>query len=225
VNKSVKIFLLVVVPMLAVLLAYLGIRTTISNPIGWFLFFTGLIFAIGTVIVAGMRRKRFWESSINGTTTNEERGDRSFWWITISLAVAFFLPPLEFLYFKSEFNQSAWIIAFGLGLIVLGSALFVLARRTLKQAYSGHLSVKTNQTLVRNGPYSLIRHPAYAGYLCMALGISIGYESLSGMINIIALVVSLQYRMNVEEKILIEHFGDSYRDYIKTSKRLIPGVW
>jgi len=224
-NKPIKIFLLVIVPILAVLLAYLGFRTTFTNPIGWFLFLTGLIFAVGTVMVAGLRRKLIWESSVEGTTTQEEHGDRSFWLLTISIAVAFFLPPIEFLFFKSDINQSVWIITFGIGLIVVGSILFVWARRTLRQAYSGHLSVKTNQILVRDGPYRLIRHPAYTGYLCMSLGICIGYESLSGMLNFIFLLICMQYRMNLEEKMLVEHFGDPYRLYMQKTKRLIPGIW
>ena len=224
-NKTIKIFLLVIVPILAFLLAYVGFRTTFSNPIGWFLFLTGLIFAMGTVMVAGFRRKLIWESSVEGETTQEEHGDRSFWLITISLAAAFFLPPIEFLFFKLGSNKFGWTITLGIGLIVIGSTLFVLSRRALRQAYSGHLSVKTNQILVRDGPYRLIRHPAYTGYLCMAVGISIGYESLTGVLNLILLLICMQYRMNLEEKMLVEHFGDSYRHYIQTTKRLIPGIW
>jgi len=110
-------------------------------------------------------------------------------------------------------------------LIVIGSTLFVLARHTLRKAYSGHLSVKNNQNLVRDGPYRLIRHPAYSGYLSMALGISIGYENLTGMLNIIMLLICMQYRMNLEEKMLVEYFGDAYRQYMQTTKRLNPGIW
>jgi hypothetical protein len=31
--------------------------------------------------------------------------------------------------------------------------------------------------------------------------------------------------MEVEERLLIEHFGDAYLIYIRKIKRLIPGIW
>jgi protein-S-isoprenylcysteine O-methyltransferase Ste14 len=72
----------------------------------------------------------------------------------------------------------------------------------------------------------LIRHPAYAGYLLMALGISLGYASLVGLISVLILLVpSLIYRVNVEEKLLTLHFGAAYRQYMRRTKRLIPGIW
>jgi protein-S-isoprenylcysteine O-methyltransferase Ste14 len=69
-------------------------------------------------------------------------------------------------------------------------------------------------------------HPAYAGYLVMALGLSLGYSSLAGLLTIIILLLpSLIYRINVEEKLLADHFGEVYRQYIQTTKHLIPGIW
>jgi protein-S-isoprenylcysteine O-methyltransferase Ste14 len=86
--------------------------------------------------------------------------------------------------------------------------------------------VNSGQTLVQSGPYQFIRHPAYTGYLLMALGISLGYASLVGIILVLALLLpSLVYRIKVEEKLLIEHFGTAYHQYMRKTKRLIPGIW
>jgi protein-S-isoprenylcysteine O-methyltransferase Ste14 len=116
--------------------------------------------------------------------------------------------------------------ASGMVLVVLGSALFVWARRFLGVNYSGHVLIKQGQELVQNGPYRIIRHPAYAGYLLMALGIAIGYSSLVGLAAILVfLLPSLFYRMKVEEKLLFEHFGEAYSQYANRTKRLIPGIW
>ncbi len=114
----------------------------------------------------------------------------------------------------------------GVGLVIFGAALFVWARRSLKTGYSGHLSVKTGQTLVQSGAYGSIRHPAYAGYLMMALGISLGYASLVGIILVLTVLLpSLVYRIKVEEKLLTGHFGAAYQQYMRKTKRLIPGIW
>jgi protein-S-isoprenylcysteine O-methyltransferase Ste14 len=71
----------------------------------------------------------------------------------------------------------------GVALVTFGIVLFIWARRALGTHYSGHLSAKIGQTLVQSGPYRFIRHPAYAGYLLMAMGISLGYSSMAGLIQ------------------------------------------
>ena len=79
---------------------------------------------------------------------------------------------------------------------------------------------------MQSGPYGFIRHPAYAGYLLITLGLAIGYSSLIGLVAILVLLLpSVLYRMNVEEKLLHEHFGESYHRYANRIKRLLPGIW
>jgi len=150
----------------------------------------------------------------------------SFWLITLAMMAVFYLSPLEYIYFAAWTPRTVWMKTCGVGVVVTGSALFVWGRRTLGANYSGHVSVEQGQELVQSGPYRFIRHPAYAGYLLMALGISLGYSSLAGLISVLALLLpSLVYRMNVEEKLLSENFGEVYRRYASMVKRIIPGVW
>ena len=39
------------------------------------------------------------------------------------------------------------------------------------------------------------------------------------------LLPGLVYRMGVEEKLLVDEYGDDYRAYAQKTRRLIPGVW
>jgi len=225
-SRIAVFFLLVITPALAVLLALLGILTMPNNLVGWFLLLTGAIYSAGLVIVYRIRRKRFWESGRSESTTQEEHGDRSFWLITLAMMSVFFLSPLEYLFLSPSFTRNSCMQYSGIGLIIFGSALFVWARHTLGANYSGHASVKKGQELVRSGPYHYIRHPAYAGYLLMAFGISIGYSSLVGLVaTLVLLLPSLFYRIKLEEQLLSDHFGEVYRHYVNATKRLIPSVW
>jgi len=139
---------------------------------------------------------------------------------------AFYLSPLEYIYFPGFLPRASYLQYTGFGLILLGVALFVWARRTLGSNFSGHVSVKKGQELVRSGPYKYIRHPAYAGYLLMALGISLGYSSLAGLTSVLLLLIpSVVFRLQLEEKLLSGQFGGDYEDYTKKTKKLIPGVW
>jgi len=208
------------------LLAWLGVETLPANPLGWFLLLVGVAYTAGLVIVYAIRKERFWESASAGPAMQEERGDRSFWLITLGMLAVFSLSPIEYLYLAPILPRNDWLAFGGAALVTLGIALFVWARRALGKSYSGHVSVKTGQPLVQKGPYRIIRHPAYAGYLLMALGISLGYSSLAGLASILVLLLpSLLYRMGVEEKVLCEHFGEAYHHYTSVTKRLIPGIW
>jgi hypothetical protein len=61
-SQMAVLFLMIVAPALAICLALLGVETLHTNPLGWFLFLTGIVYAAGIVIVAYIRRDRFWES-------------------------------------------------------------------------------------------------------------------------------------------------------------------
>lgn len=225
-SRPAIFFLLVIAPVLAILLALLGVATLRSNPLGWFLLLTGIAYASGIVIVYHVRRERFWESSVGGTTTQEERGDFSYWLIAAGMLAVFYLPPAEYLYFAALLPRTGLMSSSGMGLVILGAALFVWARRTLRTSYSGHLSVKSEQTLIQSGPYYCIRHPAYAGYLLIALGISLGYSSLAGLCAMpLLLVPGLVYRIRLEEKFLAVHFGEQFQRYAARTARLVPGLW
>jgi len=225
-SRPATIFLLIVAPGLAILLALLGFETSRSNILGWFLLLTGIVYTVGIAMDAYTRKEEFWASKPRGDNVQEERGDRSFWPIALGLMTVFFLSPFEFLYFATFLPRTDWMEVIGVGLVLLGSTLFVWARRTLGTHYSGHISVKKEQELVHSGPYQIIRHPAYAGYLWMALGLALGYSSFLGFISIFFILMpAVIYRIRVEDGLLAENFGTQFEKYAQKTKRLIPGIW
>ena len=225
-SRPATIFLLIVAPGLAILLVFLGIETFRANTLGWFLLLIGIVYAVGIAIDAYIRKDEFWGSKQSGDNLQEERGDRSFWPIALGIMAVFFLSPVEYLYFATVQPRTAWMEAIGVGLVLLGSILFVWARRTLGKQYSGHVSVKKEQELVQSGPYRIVRHPAYAGYLFMALGLALGYSSLLGFAStLLILLPATVYRIHVEDKMLAEHFGTQFDQYAQRTKRLLPCIW
>jgi protein-S-isoprenylcysteine O-methyltransferase Ste14 len=146
--------------------------------------------------------------------------------ITLAMMAVFYLSPLEYIYLPPRLLRHEWMEVAGVILFILGGALFVWARRTLGKSYSGHLSVRAGQQLVQSGPYRAVRHPAYAGYLLMAVGIALGYSSLAGTVStVLVLLPCMIYRMDIEDQLLAEHFGRQFERYRKDVKRWIPGIW
>jgi protein-S-isoprenylcysteine O-methyltransferase Ste14 len=222
-SRAAVFFLVIITLGLAVLLAWLGLLTLNTNLLGWFLLISGLIYFFGVIIVYWIRGIRFWRPRAKGEMLKEEHGDWSFWLITVGMVAAFYLPPFEYLFSPAILPRTDWVQVVGLLVVLFGAFLFIWARRVLGHFYSGHVSVIEGQRLVQHGPYRIIRHPAYLGYLLISLGISLGFSSLSGFAAVgFILLPSVVYRLSVEDRLLAEHFGDQWRDYCKRVPALIP---
>jgi protein-S-isoprenylcysteine O-methyltransferase Ste14 len=218
-NLVVRIFLLIVGNALALLLALLALETTLKNFLGWFLFAISIAYGAGGVIY-------LWHNRDEEGARRSETGNRSFWWILPGFVVIFFAPPLEFLFLPTLLTRGIAIELAGLVIILVGLAIRIWTRMTIGGMYSGYLRVKIGHVLVTDGPYRLVRHPGYTGFVIMALGLCIGYSSLIGLAAVpVLLLPGLAYRIKVEENLLTEQFGDEYRAYAGRSKKLIPGVW
>lgn len=114
----------------------------------------------------------------------------------------------------------------GLVLMAAGFAVRLAAARSLKGQFTHSVTVQAEDKLVRTGLYRSIRHPAYAGELMTLLGVGL---ALGNWLSVLALfgipLLALLYRISVEEKTLLEHYGEEYREYRERTKRLIPGIY
>lgn len=219
------VFLVVGAPLLALLLALLGLLTAAGNITGWLLVLVGCIYVSGTISAVIFRRGRF-KALLGSRASRADPHDGTYWAVVIGMLSAFYLPPAAYLALPGWRRDSLPAQLSGLALAVAGAWLFGWARRTLGQHYSGRLAVSPEQPLVQDGPYRVIRHPSYAGYLLMALGISAGYASLAGLAVFAAVLLpAMVYRIRVEERVLAAAFGESYRDYVRRTRRLIPRIW
>lgn len=80
--------------------------------------------------------------------------------------------------------------------------------------------------IIETGVYRMIRHPAYLGYLASLLGIGFILGNWVGLMALVVLpLLGILYRIHVEERVLLDHFGAAYEEYAKRTKRLLPGIW
>ncbi len=218
-SKPIRWFLLAGATPLALILVCLGLETVSTNILGGFLILMGTGYITGGAIYLWVKKKPT-------SAAREETGDRSFWLVLPGFLAVFFAPPLEYLYLPVLLPRGSGAQIAGLALIGLGLLLRIWTRMALREMYSGHVQVLAGHRLVQSGPYRWVRHPGYAGFILMALGVAIGYSSIVGLAATLALLLpGLVYRMKVEESLIAEQFGDQYRQYAQGTKRLIPGVW
>ena len=113
----------------------------------------------------------------------------------------------------------------GLALIVIGLIIRIAAAGTLRRFYSSTLEIREDHQLITHGVYRFTRHPIYLGAIMGCIGVPVYVSSLHGLLIISALIPLILHRIKVEERMLTEEFGDTYRAYRKTTKKLIPFIY
>lgn len=107
----------------------------------------------------------------------------------------------------------------------VGLVFVLVAPVTLRKNYSFTLVIRRDHELVTSGIYRIVRHPIYFGAILVALGLPIGTASWIALPPMLLLIPLVLYRMGIEERLLLEKFGDDYRAYMERTKRLVPFLY
>ncbi len=112
-------------------------------------------------------------------------------------------------------------VVVGLVLQVAGLALCVAAFISLGRSFG---FAPADRGVRRRGPYAIVRHPIYAGYVLLQLG----YVSQSLSIRNVLVMVFVSScnvgRIRAEERFL--DTGNEYASYKAAVRwRLVPGIW
>ena len=111
----------------------------------------------------------------------------------------------------------------GVLVALTGSALVMSSRAELGDAWSLVPIASEHAGIVTSGPYRLVRHPIYLGLSLLALGEAIAFGSGPAVLTVFAVVVpSFLWRARVEERVLLEVFGERYLLYRTHTKIMIP---
>ena len=127
--------------------------------------------------------------------------------------VLVFIFLFFFLWFYLKPDRPLNIFSYiGMLLLLPSIILFTIARIQLRGSFQ--LSAEANK-LVKKGIYKKIRHPIYLFGIIFLLGIIFITQTFP-LIIILVLVIFLQIkRINQEEKVLTEKFGNEYSEYKK----------
>ena len=122
---------------------------------------------------------------------------------------SYFLLPLEIR-----------VLGVLLGVVSISCVLWV--HRTLAGSFSATLEVYEDHQLVTAGPYTRIRHPLYSAHTLFNVSMVLVSANWMLLLFMIIGVPFTYWRLSKEEAMLIEQFGNQYREYIKRTGRLFP---
>ncbi len=114
---------------------------------------------------------------------------------------------------------------FGLALSIIGFIVILVGQVTLWKNYSSFVVIHKDHQLITRGIYRFTRNPIYLGNILVFIGLPIYAASLYGFLTSLVLIPIFLNRIRMEEGLLTEEFGDAFRKYKETTKRLIPFIY
>lgn len=132
-----------------------------------------------------------------------------------------FTPWIDF----AAYDLPPVVQAVGAGLMALSLWLFWRSHADLGQNWSVTLQLREGHELVTRGVYRRIRHPMYSSIWLWAIAQGLMLENwLAGWSVAPAFAAMYFLRTPREEQLMIEQFGDAYRDYMKRTGRVMPKI-
>jgi protein-S-isoprenylcysteine O-methyltransferase Ste14 len=115
--------------------------------------------------------------------------------------------------------------------VVAAVALFVaaavLTTWAIHEFSSWRLSaqIERGHALCQSGPYRLLRHPIYAAIDLIALASFLWLPTRGVAVGVLAVFMGGELRARAEERLLVQAFGAAGEDYLRRTKRYVPGVY
>jgi protein-S-isoprenylcysteine O-methyltransferase Ste14 len=180
------------------------------------------LFTVGPVVaVLALLRRAFKPSE----ALSRIRGWR--WYIpALLLPVEWLLPPALIALRIGEIETS-WLPVRVVGFVVglAGAVLLVWASLLLGRLLIHEAAVRVDHALIERGPYRLVRHPVYAGYLALLLGSGVAALNVCLLLLWPVSLLGILIQAASEEQLLIVKFGQDYERYVERVGRLVPRFW
>ena len=149
--------------------------------------------------------------------------------LLILLLLGMFIVPL--IYSASTWLDFAnyalptWTGWIGAVLIVLALIVFWRAHVDLKTNWSPSLEIREKHELITHGIYGYIRHPMYASQWLWVIAQPLLLQNwLAGWLNLVVFIFFYSLRVRAEEKMMIDTFGEQYREYMKKVGAVFPNL-
>ncbi|KAA5602340.1 protein-S-isoprenylcysteine O-methyltransferase [Blastochloris sulfoviridis] len=120
-----------------------------------------------------------------------------------------------------------WLQA-GAGAVAMVAALamFRLSHRDLGRNWSVSLELHDSHSLVTEGSYRYVRHPMYTAFWLLALAqVLLLPNWIAGPAGLVGFGILFFGRVAREEAMMLSIFGDQYREYMKRTARIFPGLY
>ncbi|MFT5324608.1 MAG: protein-S-isoprenylcysteine O-methyltransferase Ste14 [Planctomycetaceae bacterium] len=188
-----------------------------------------IVFTVGFVVYVATRGK--FAAGTKGNESMDRRvglQEKILLPVVISTSLLFpilylFTPLFSF----AEYELPDWLHACGLVLMIVGLWLFWRSHADLGLNWSPTLETRKGHEIVKHGVYRRVRHPMYSAIWLFSIAQGLLLNNwlagwLAGWAVVFAFAVMYFLRTPQEEKMMIDHFGSAYTEYMAETGRLFP---
>jgi protein-S-isoprenylcysteine O-methyltransferase Ste14 len=141
------------------------------------------------------------------------------WWIGIAMdfSLSSLLPQAAISWKRTS------LFFIGICLMLSGVGLRWYSAAILGKYFTFDVAIQSGQILIEVGPYRYIRHPSYSGALLTLLGFGLALGNWVGLAaGLSCLGFAYAYRIPIEEAALASALGETYKQYVRRTWRLVP---
>lgn len=143
----------------------------------------------------------------------------------LALVWLFFRQPVDWLLTPGKISRFSGALLLAVGMVILWLAFRHYSFREFAGLDVGKEENGTGEKLNTSGLNAWVRHPLYLGTLFMVAGGWLLYPTAAATGIGISVLAYLPFGIYWEEQKLVRQYGETYRNYQKQVKRLIPGIW
>lgn len=167
----------------------------------------------------------YGSESVNNLKSPDDGKVPHYYKIFVAYMTIFNLSSIYHLYYHLDDAVTffEYLIFF---LAVVGLILRLWCYAILDKYFTYNLCIKNDHKLIKEGPYKYLIHPSYTGQVLLTLMSLLFVRNYPFFtLALLYAVVRLNHRITAEEKMMQEHFGQEYDNYVKTRHRFIPFIY
>ena len=183
------------------------------------IFFGAMV--VEMVIRAPLNQKRKTEKMSERRVTTQEKSFLFLLWTGMFILPVIYAATgwLDF----ADYSLPVWASWLGVALIAGALTVFWRAHADLGLNWSPTLEIRERHELITRGIYSVIRHPMYASqWIWSVAQILLLHNWIAGFSSLLVFAPFYFLRVNAEEQLMLEQFGDQYRSYMQKVGAVFP---
>jgi protein-S-isoprenylcysteine O-methyltransferase Ste14 len=107
---------------------------------------------------------------------------------------------------------------------IAGLAICRVAQKTIGLSWRVGIDEGASPGLITDGIYSYMRNPTYTGLYLLCAGVWIMSPTALYAFWILIFFIMMEFQVRLEERYLLEVYGDEYQVYYNSVKRYIPFI-
>jgi len=160
-----------------------------------------------TLVVFGVLHLRIKPASRKGKLRNADIKDSSYWAMLFVFALVVSAMAAELIVTNPGVNATPWMWA-GRITVVLAAVWTIWTRKVLGGNYSPTArNLDPGQTLIKSGPYRLMKHPMYLGNVLTVAGLFMAFDLTYSWLAMPLFLAAILWRVALENRFLQQKFN------------------